>query len=78
MINSTFLYEALVAPFIEFSFMRRALIGAFALSLGAGPVGVFLMLHRMSLIGDAMAHAILSSTAIDYFIAGLSLGFITA
>lgn len=78
MINLSLLYDALIGPFIEFSFMRRALIGAFALSLGAGPVGVFLMLRRMSLIGDAMAHAILPGAAIGYLIAGLSLGFMTA
>lgn len=58
--------------------MRRALIGAFALSLGAGPVGVFLMLRRMSLMGDAMAHAILPGAALGYLYAGLSLGFMTA
>jgi zinc/manganese transport system permease protein len=29
-----------------------------ALALSAGPVGVFLMLRRMSLVGDAMSHAI--------------------
>jgi len=37
--------------------MRSALVGMFALALGAGPIGVFLMLRRMSLVGDAMAHA---------------------
>lgn len=78
MIHISLLYDALIAPFIEFAFMRRALIGAFVLSLGAGPVGVFLMLRRMSLIGDAMAHAILPGAAIGYLIAGLSLGFMTA
>lgn len=78
MITAPFLYDALVAPFVEFSFMRRALIGAFALSIGAGPVGVFLMLRRMSLLGDAMAHAILPGAAIGYLFAGLSLGFMTA
>ena len=78
MMVSSFLYDALLGPFVEFSFMRRALIGALALSLGAGPVGVFLMLRRMSLIGDAMAHAILPGAAIGYLIAGLSLGFMTA
>lgn len=72
------LYDALVHPFIEFAFMRRALIGAFALSIGAGPVGVFLMLRRMSLMGDAMAHAILPGAAIGYLYAGLSLGFMTS
>jgi zinc/manganese transport system permease protein len=49
-----------------------------ALSLGAGPIGVFLMLRRMSLVGDAMAHAILPGAALGYLIAGLSLGFMTA
>ena len=78
MITVPFLYDALAAPFVEFLFMRRALIGAFALSIGAGPVGVFLMLRRMSLLGDAMAHAILPGAAIGYLFAGLSLGFMTA
>jgi zinc/manganese transport system permease protein len=67
------LYDALVAPFVEFEFMRRALVGAFALALGAPPVGVFLMLRRMSLIGDAMAHAILPGAAIGFLLAGLNL-----
>jgi zinc/manganese transport system permease protein len=67
------LYTALIAPFAEFEFMRRALVGSFALALGAPPVGVFLMLRRMSLIGDAMAHAILPGAAIGFLIAGLSL-----
>jgi zinc/manganese transport system permease protein len=67
------LYAALVAPFADFEFMRRALVGALALSLGAPPIGVFLMLRRMSLIGDAMAHAILPGAAIGFLLAGLSL-----
>ncbi len=71
------MYDLLIAPFVEFDFMRRALVGALALSLGAGPIGVFLMLRRMSLVGDAMAHAILPGAAIGYLFAGLSLGFMT-
>lgn len=67
----------LLAPFIEFGFMRRALVGCLALSLGATPVGVFLMLRRMSLAGDAMSHAILPGAAIGYLIAGLSLPAMT-
>src|SRR5436853_2041125 len=66
-------YDALIAPFSEFEFMRRALAGTVALALGAGPIGVFLMLRRMSLIGDAMAHAILPGAAIGFMVAGLSL-----
>jgi zinc/manganese transport system permease protein len=65
--------DAIVSPFVEFSFMRRALAGCLALSLGAAPIGVFLMLRRMSLMGDAMSHAILPGAAIAYLLAGLSL-----
>jgi len=67
------LYDSLVSPFLEFAFMRRALVGALALALGAGPVGVFLMLRRMSLMGDAMAHAILPGAAVGFLVSGLSL-----
>ena len=65
--------DAIIGPFIEFAFMRRALVGCLALSLGAPPIGVFLMLRRMSLMGDAMSHAILPGAAIGYLLAGLSL-----
>lgn len=65
--------EALVQPFTEFSFMRRALAGCIALSFSAPPIGVFLMLRRMSLTGDAMSHAILPGVAIGYMLAGLSV-----
>jgi zinc/manganese transport system permease protein len=72
------LYDHLIAPFVEFAFMRRALVGALALALGAGPIGVFLMLRRMSLVGDAMAHAILPGAAIGFLLSGLSLFAMTA
>lgn len=75
--NSTVLHDLLIAPFAEFDFMRRALVGLAAIALGSGPVGVFLMLRRMSLTGDAMAHAILPGAAVGYLIAGLSLPAMT-
>src|ERR1700741_4543925 len=65
--------DALIAPFIDFEFMRRALAAVIALSLGAAPIGVFLMLRRMSLVGDATAHAILPGAAIGFLISGLNL-----
>jgi zinc/manganese transport system permease protein len=67
------LYDIFIAPFAEFDFMRRALVGSLALAFGAAPVGIFLMLRRMSLIGDAMAHAILPGAAIGYLLSGLSV-----
>lgn len=71
------IWDAIFAPFAEFGFMRRALLGCLAISIGATPVGVFLMLRRMSLTGDAMAHAILPGAAIGFLISGLSLGAMT-
>ncbi|MGF7161116.1 zinc/manganese transport system permease protein [Rhodoligotrophos appendicifer] len=65
--------DALFGPFVEYGFMRRALVGCVALSLGSAPVGVLLVLRRMSLVGDAMAHAILPGAAIGFLVAGLSL-----
>src|SRR3954451_17011175 len=65
------------SPFSEFEFMQRALVGVIAIALGGGPVGVFLMLRRMSLTGDAMAHAILPGAAVGYLLAGLSLPAMT-
>ena len=67
------IYDTLIAPFADFAFMRRALVGSLALSIAGGPVGVFLMLRRMSLTGDAMAHAILPGVAVGYLFFGLSL-----
>jgi zinc/manganese transport system permease protein len=67
------LFEGLIAPFLEFSFMRRALVACLALGLGCGPVGVLLMLRRMSLMGDALSHAVLPGAAIGFLIAGFSL-----
>lgn len=71
------IWEMIFQPFADFGFMRRALVGCIAISVGATPVGVFLMLRRMSLTGDAMAHAILPGAAVGYLLAGLSLGAMT-
>lgn len=63
-------YDIFLAPFADYGFMRRALIACLCLGLGSGPIGVFLMLRRMSLMGDAMSHAVLPGAAIGYLIAG--------
>ena len=71
------MWDAVVQPFADFGFMRRALLGCVAVAIGATPAGVFLMLRRMSLTGDAMAHAVLPGAAVGYLVAGLSLGAMT-
>lgn len=72
------IYDLLVSPFADFAFMRRALVGCVALALGSGPVGLFLVLRRMSLTGDAMSHAVLPGAALGFLWFGLSLPAMSA
>jgi zinc/manganese transport system permease protein len=67
------LYDLALGPFIEFGFMRRALVGCLALALGGGPIGTFLVIRRMSLMGDALSHAVLPGAALGFIFGGLSL-----
>jgi zinc/manganese transport system permease protein len=67
------LLHLLLDPFVSFGFMRRALVACLALSLSATPLGIFLLLRRMSLVGDALSHAVLPGAAIGYLISGMSL-----
>jgi zinc/manganese transport system permease protein len=67
------LYDLALAPYVEFGFMRRALVGCLALALGCGPIGTILVIRRMSLMGDALSHAVLPGAAFGFIIAGLSL-----
>ena len=74
----------LIQPFIEFGFMRRALVACLALGLSCGPIGTLLVLRRMSLVGDAIAHALLPGAALAFVLFGFSLwamsigGFVAA
>ena len=69
--------ELFVEPVVKFEFMRRAMFGCLVIAAGAAPLGVFLMLRRMSLTGDVMAHAILPGAAIGYLVGGFSLSALT-
>jgi len=53
--------------------MQRALMAAAIVSLGSAPLGVFLVLRRMSLMGDVMAHAILPGVAGAFILYGMSI-----
>src|SRR5476651_373200 len=67
------LYTYLIEPFADFAFMRRALVACLALSVAGSSIGVFLILRRMSLMGDALAHALLPGAALGFLLGGLSL-----
>jgi zinc/manganese transport system permease protein len=66
------MHDLLIAPF-ALGFMRRALIGCLALSVAAPPLGVFLVLRRMSLMSDVMQHGVLPGIALGAAFAGLSV-----
>ena len=65
--------DLLIVPFTEFGFMRRALVGCLALSLAAPTLGVFLVLRRLSLTADVLAHGVLPGVAAAYLLAGMSV-----
>jgi len=64
--------DFLLEPF-ALGFMRRALAGCLALSLAAPPLGVFLVLRRMSLMSDVLQHGVLPGIAVGAMFAGLSV-----
>ena len=68
------LHELLILPFAEFGFMRRTLVACVCLAVAGAPLGTLLVLRRMSLMGDAMSHALLPGAAIGFAIAGFSMG----
>ncbi len=57
----------------SFAFMRRAFVATTVLSASVAPVGAFLVLRRLSLAGEAMAHAITPGVVIGFVTAGLSV-----
>ena len=63
--------DFLLEPF-ALGFMRRALAGCLALSVAAPPLGVFLVIRRMSLMSDVLQHGVLPGIAIGAIFAGLS------
>lgn len=66
------IHALLLEPF-AMAFMRRALAGCVALSLAGPPLGVFLVLRRMSLTSDVLQHGILPGIALGALAGGLSL-----
>ena len=67
------LYDFFISPFADYAFMRRALVACIAIAVSGAPLGVFLVLRRMSLVGDAISHAILPGASLAFLCFGLSL-----
>lgn len=64
-------FDFAFAPFFELDFMARALVASAAIAVVGAPVGVLLMFRRLSLVGDALGHALLPGAALGYLMWGL-------
>src|SRR5699024_2616829 len=52
----------------EFAFMQRALITSVMVGIVSGVIGTYIVLRGLSLMGDAISHAVLPGVAISYML----------
>lgn len=57
---------------VQYEFIQRALIASITIGISCGLIGTYIMLRRMSLIGDALAHAVLPGVVVSFMVAGKS------
>lgn len=68
----------------EFHFLQNTLITAVVIGIVSGAVGCFIILRAMSLMGDAISHAVLPGVAISYilginfFIGAIAFGLLSS
>ena len=67
------MYQTLFAPFENFTFMRMALVGVLALALVNGPIGLMLLMRRMTLVGNVLSHAVVPGAALGFVVVGHSM-----
>ncbi len=69
---------------MEFHFLQNALVSAVVIGAVAGILGCFIILRGMSLMGDAISHAVLPGVAlsfilgINFFIGALVFGLLAS
>lgn len=66
------MFDIFTAP-LEYAYFRSALAACISLSVSFTALGGYIVLRRMSLMGDALSHSALPGVAIGYAVAGLSL-----
>ncbi|MEC4985380.1 MAG: metal ABC transporter permease [Oscillatoria sp. PMC 1068.18] len=62
----------LIEPIVTFEFMRNALIISILLGILCAVVGSYLVVERLSLLGNVISHAVLPGLSIAFFL-GISL-----
>ncbi|MBV6479773.1 MAG: hypothetical protein HGGPFJEG_02568 [Ignavibacteria bacterium] len=55
---------------LQYEFIQRALLASLMVGVSCGLIGTYIMLRRLSLIGDALAHAVLPGVVIGFMVAG--------
>jgi ABC-type Mn2+/Zn2+ transport system permease subunit/Mn-dependent DtxR family transcriptional regulator len=71
------MFEVLIETF-QYDYAWRALTASAMVGVMCGILGCFIVLKNMSLIGDALSHAILPGVVVGFLVAGYSvLGFFT-
>jgi ABC-type Mn2+/Zn2+ transport system permease subunit len=55
---------------LQYDYVYRALIASSLVGIMCGILGCFIVLRNMSLIGDALSHAILPGVVVGFIIAG--------
>jgi zinc transport system permease protein len=61
--------------FLQFDFMRRALLAAVLVGLAAPAVGIFLVQRRLALIGDGLGHVAVTGVALGLVLDRAPVGF---
>jgi zinc transport system permease protein len=61
--------------FLQFDFMRRALLAAVLVGLAAPAVGIFLVQRRLALIGDGLGHVAVTGVALGLVLNRAPVGF---
>ena len=62
-----------IIEILQYEWAIRALIASSMVGIMCGVLGVFIVLRNMSLIGDALSHAILPGVVFGFVVAGYSL-----
>lgn len=78
------MFQTFISGLIEYQFLRNALVTSVAIGIVAGAIGCFIILRGMSLMGDAISHAVLPGVALSYilginfFIGAIIFGILAA
>ncbi len=67
-----------VELFLDHPFLQRALFAALLIALVAAVLGVYVVLRRMALIGDGLAHVSLAGVAVGFVLGMYPLGWALA